>query len=843
MTDMSTEVVPAFARAKTQTRAVRVLSFLAKWSSQRPVLAILFVSVLTVVINCHPILFCGKSYVSPACVDSLIYGWWPPAPGMAPNTRFAQPPESDTCAMMWWDAPMGFVQSRSLLEHGEIPLWNRYSHCGDTLIGQAVSMLGDPLQSIVILGRGSALAWDAKFLVAKTLFCFGFGLVIRRLLGCGPMGLLYAALGAYCGVYFRIANHPVFFVLAYAPWILLSAMELLEARSAGYVRWGVLWLLANIGCFNGGHVEVAVDLIGGLNLAALVNALASQADGRQARRVLGIMGIATLLFLGMTAPVWISFLVGLKDSFTVHAAIHVFQQPLRSLPGAFDEAFFWGVSKPVAQGTSLLVLAGCVLSARRWRQLKEQSFFWVNLGAIFLWGGVVFGWVPAGVLERIPLLNRVGHTDMDFSYLLAIHLTIQSAYGFKCLAGEENLRRTVTDFLWMLAVFAGALLEYVCARTSQPISLSYFLYAGLGAMGAPLLFAYLKSRYGHVSALGWIGIFLLGFFPQHRFGLYTSGDSMLYLRPGPRMVLNPRTEALDRLQADKSAPFRVSAVQYGIGGILSGDYGAIYGLEDIRSCAPVSSGEYVRLIAKFPGMLHDKGWVLGIKDPARAQPLLSALNVKYVLVDPVHRIPAQASFRVVTQSDLLVLENLEVWPRAFFVNQVTRAASTEEFSRQLLANGKQPFASVSEEAIRQHPRLGRLRDAPTLLILPATNYQLRANSTGFDVHVPCPGMVCLLEGQGRDFTVKANQQAKEVLTVNRVFKGVFLEQPGDYHVEFTYRPRHWQLACICFWSSLAGVAVLAVARKVCVARPDSAPQRQAGPMRAENFEHLLSHKP
>src|SRR3974390_2723768 len=264
MTDMSTEGAPAFLKAKTQTRTSRVWFFFAKWSSQRPVLAILFVSVLAVVINCYPILFCGKSYVSPACVPSLIYGgWWPPAPGMATNPPSAQPPDSDTGAMMWWDVPMGFVQSRSLLDHGEIPLWNRYGHCGDTLIGQAISMLGDPLQLLVILGRGSALAWDVKFLVAKILFCFGFGLVIRRLLGSGPMGLLYAALGAYCGVYFQIANHPVFFVLAYAPWILLSAMELLEARSAGYVRWGALWLLANIGCFNGGHVEVAIDLIGG----------------------------------------------------------------------------------------------------------------------------------------------------------------------------------------------------------------------------------------------------------------------------------------------------------------------------------------------------------------------------------------------------------------------------------------------------------------------------------------------------------------------------------------------------------------------------------------------------
>jgi len=61
---------------------------------------------------------------------------------------------------MWWEVPVGFIESRSLLEQHELPLWNRYSHAGDTLIGQAISMLGDPLQWIVILGQGSAGAWD-----------------------------------------------------------------------------------------------------------------------------------------------------------------------------------------------------------------------------------------------------------------------------------------------------------------------------------------------------------------------------------------------------------------------------------------------------------------------------------------------------------------------------------------------------------------------------------------------------------------------------------------------------------------------------------------------------------
>ena len=70
-------------------------------------------------------------------------------------------------------------------------------------------------------------------------------------------------------------------------------------------------------------------------------------------------------------------------------------------------------------------------------------------------------------------------------------------------------------------------------------------------------------------------------------------------------------------------------------------------------------------------------------------------------------------------------------------------------------------------------------------------------------------MVCLTEEQARDFTVKANNEPREVLTVNRVFKGVYLDKPGDYHIEFTYRPHNWSLACACFWISAGGVIAFA----------------------------------
>jgi len=42
------------------------------------------------------------------------------------------------------------------------------------------------------------------------------------------------------------------------------------------------------------------------------------------------------------------------------------------------------------------------------------------------------------------------------------------------------------------------------------------------------------------------------------------------------------------------------------------------------------------------------------------------------------------------------LENLQVWPRAFFANQVVSVTSNETFIKQLLNHGEQPFAALTK---------------------------------------------------------------------------------------------------------------------------------------------------
>ena len=72
------------------------------------------------------------------------------------------------------------------------------------------------------------------------------------------------------------------------------------------------------------------------------------------------------------------------------------------------------------------------------------------------------------------------------------------------------------------------------------------------------------------------------------------------------MTLNAPSRAVDKIKADQSGPFRVVGLQWN----FFGDYSAVYGLEDIRSCAPLSNGEFMNLIRDFPGVKFDGDWMI-----------------------------------------------------------------------------------------------------------------------------------------------------------------------------------------------------------------------------------------
>src|SRR5437588_10892261 len=79
-----------------------------------------FVSLASVTLSCYPVVFFGKSYVSPNIAGSyMLYPTIPTLPGYQ-NTRIENPQGSDLGAMLWQNLPYSFVESRALFKDRQL---------------------------------------------------------------------------------------------------------------------------------------------------------------------------------------------------------------------------------------------------------------------------------------------------------------------------------------------------------------------------------------------------------------------------------------------------------------------------------------------------------------------------------------------------------------------------------------------------------------------------------------------------------------------------------------------------------------------------------------------------
>jgi len=80
--------------------------------------AICFLLAITSVsLSCYPVIFCGKSFVSPNNGGAyLLYGKMPTVPGYKDTTTDDQK-GVDLGAVMWYMWPTSVVESRALLKH------------------------------------------------------------------------------------------------------------------------------------------------------------------------------------------------------------------------------------------------------------------------------------------------------------------------------------------------------------------------------------------------------------------------------------------------------------------------------------------------------------------------------------------------------------------------------------------------------------------------------------------------------------------------------------------------------------------------------------------------------
>ncbi len=781
--------VPAVA-----SRLTRLVAPVGAWLSARPRRAIGLVAVAAVAVQCHPVLFLGRSFASPNNGGLMLYGALPTLPGNG-EYMFTNTMASDTGALLFNHIYYPMIQRDALLKHGEWPLWNRYSLGGEPLLGQGQSMFGDPFNFLTILADGAAWAWDVRFLLARWLFSAGVGFIVWHLTRHLVSSLVVTAAGAFVAFYTFCLVHPTNFSVGYSPLILWAWAGLISAdtrrREAG-------WLLALVAgnwlVMTSGTLKEAFMLIAGLNFAGvLLLFLRPETAGRRAR-IFALAGAAGAGFTLLAAPGWMSFLVAWKHSVTGYDAPGAVPLPLAHFIGFFDDMFYRQtvvdeiVVAPALNFVFLLGALWWLVSPRLWRQ--DRTGLALLLAAVPPLA-FAFGLVPAALVQKIPFVGNIIHTGTTFSCVLLIVAAVFAGCGLRDALERRREAGWGRQLTWVFGALAGLLAVYLFTTrgvAKSPFFTGYATALVLGAVALPLglRWAAQTSRPGVL----WVVLVFGG--PLLLWRHCQFGDTFFNAYafvPGLRADLHAPSAGAQFLNAQRNEPGRVA----GLGNTLFPSYNTALRWESLYGVDAVRNPFYQELAIEF-GMR--RVWVWDWFTKAEEMPDLlpghDLMNVTHYVAD--HADPAQtfAGLKLLKQLDLDVYASPTAWPRAFFTDRLGTYTTPLEFATQTRAGDRRPFAAV-QAGQADAPQLPA--DLTTRTVRPATDYRLTSNNTTFVVDASGPGVAVLAEAYYvEDFRVTVDGKPAPYFRVNHTFKGVAIDSPGRHEITFAYWPQHFTLA-------------------------------------------------
>lgn len=801
---LATAILYAVSTRLEPTRLARFQSTClrcAEAAQTRPVLTLIAIAIATGVLACYPVVFFGKSFISPNHYTTLLYADQPAVPG-APIEPQESPTGADLGAMMWQTQPYSALVSWTMLKDHELPLWNRYSSGGISLLAQDLSMAGDPLNLLFIWAEGAAWSWDARFVLAKILFALGVGLCAWQVVGrLGPAALVTAS-AAWIGYYAYRFDHAAIFSLCYAPWVLLPWLAAMRAETRRALWLCALALIvADWAELNSGTGKESSMLLLCMNCAGLLALAISRFERAPQRNLrVGTMLTASVLFLLISAPVWVLFVDALRHSFTVYDEPKAYQlQPGLAL-GLLDDLFSQVFSKNgfhTNPSANFLALSGALwfFAAARSLRTNRAALAVTILSAPV--AALVFGIIPPTWVVKWPLIGNIQHIHNTFGCVLIVWLFILAAAGFEdCreMVGTPEWRRTwrrvaVTLGVLMLAYlgFSQALPQppYNLFSVKAPLHSGFFVWCAplllLAAAGLPWAIRAWREDRGYRPA-GAAALLLCLVAIHFRHGMYvaTKFDDFV-LNPKTRVELNGKSAALDYIRSAMREPARVA----GFGDAFMPGYNVLTGLETISGAEPLQSKIYRELYTPC-GVVNEWGWRLRVDESnlAANRGFFDLLGIRYLLRTPAPGAQPPDGLTPLAKGDLDVFENPTAWPRAFFTDFTGHYRSAEELAALLPAAHGKPFAALQAESSSTPAEYAARQ------IVPARDYRLTANTTGFTIHAPSPGLAVLCESfEDGNFRATLNGAPVAYERVNHIYKGVRIEKPGDYSVRFEYWPR------------------------------------------------------
>ena len=833
-------VLPLFASlalllwcADRQPRPVLKIHGSLRRLAQRPARAVGLMAAVAVLASAYPIVFLGKSHVSPNLGTVLLYDTYPTLPGYQ-SSETVDVKLSDIGAVMWSHLPLSVIQARSLAGEQELPLWNRYNSSGVPLLAQGQSMLGDPLHLLVIAAHGAAWAWDLKYLIAKWLFATGLGWSVLAILRqgapaprapcegsllTGELGaaLLVAAAAPFIGFFLYRINHPAFFSLCYAPWPLYCLLRVAHTSTRrGVAGWSAGLFLANLALMNSGTVKEAYMLLACVNFSGVAILLTSDSSWRTRSVKLAALTWAGLLFILFTAPIWATFLNTLKNAYTGYNAVSAYQIQPTLLLGAFDEIFYRPLmtkDQVFSPSLNFLLLLGFLYFLATLRLHFAERATVALAASSLLPLALAFGLIPPQWVITLPFLSNIAHLDNTFSCVLIVLWSVLAGVGFASAArrlGTPDGRRDliVAGLLLFALVFGWIAFRQAAHRpilgpiitVNQPgqvVPIAPFIWDYLAVLliAAVALAVAVEGglrRRSFSTARCLLIIVCVGAL-LWRHGLHSEavGFENFTARPTLRVNLQAKSEAVQFVRA---AHAREPARAFGLHGNLFPGWSGVYGLETIHGPDALVN-PWMRELLGASGVERLWDWRLyaDATTVAGARPFFDALNVRYYLDLKSDQGALGQSLKLCRVADLDVYESASAWPRAFFTDRIGIYEQPADLVRAIRGAQGKPFAAAQRTDHAAQAALAPISsDLASRSVTPASEYHLTENTTSFSVRASGPGVIMLTEALWPgDFRVAVNGNKGAVIRLNHAFKGIVVPAAGDYRITFRYWPKNF----------------------------------------------------
>lgn len=677
---------------------------------------------------------------------------------------------ADAGAADWVEVPMVLSAVRST-RNGELPLWNRENSLGMPVIDNNNGSTLAPFTWLLYV-NDSEMMWNLMYLLRIFFAMFGTWLFLEEI------GIRYE-LAVIGGVIFGFSGYVMFYfnifffhVDAFLP--VLMWMTARMTKKISLRRWVVVTLLIAFMCLGGNPQNLITCCMLAVSYFIFWMLFGQKEKGNWKKVFLYLCSYPSAVLL--TMGYWLSFFTLYQNSYSYHENAGMQTKTMEELMG-----FMIPVGRFVARyrtswmpymgGSVAMVIILQLILKRTTAYWKEKIFFSVFS---FLFVLKIIGFPLIHELGKLPVLNELGfvkyHSSVYFSLAVLAVFSLNDM-----LAGQERVRICLQCMgTALVTVFLAVVYQKGLIAQAERAN----AYLKIAVTGLVFIVAFMFA--GWILRKLWISKCMV---------ILLICVELISYPISQQKILSPKGAAFsepDFIQNLKVQQEYSYDRVFCVGNLLIGNLSALYGICSVGGISPLPEIHYWNFMNEFV-LGHHTDLQMVTAQSSQYDPYskkyLDMLGAKFFMIDDYGEI-ADDSLEIVYDSGRLkIYKNCTAFEKAYTVHDAIVTESEEETFTMLrqkdLDLAKSAVIESSQE-IAAKPLTGTEQDRVEI-----TDY--RSNSVHIQCNMASDGILVLSDLYYPGWNVYVNGQREEMLRVNDVLRGVYVET-GKNEVRFVYQP-------------------------------------------------------